>query len=208
MKKEGGSRSCPFFSLSLYVMYGRLLLIPLLAFLLGSCADQRIYEIKGTLPDEKYDGEYVFLLPLDGVMPRIIDSVQVENKTFVFTGKADSAQVKIIRLRPQLRLEIQELLVVQEPGEKIWVRLDSLSSSGGTLQNERLQAWKDAKMKADQTMYILRQMHTSNVDDSIGSVILEQWEKVQKEFSEYNRRFIEENAGTAVGRFVKLMSGE
>jgi hypothetical protein len=186
----------------------RLIIIPLLAFLLGSCADQRTYEIKGTLPNERYDGEYVFLLPLDGVMPRIIDSVQVKNKTFVFTGKADSAQVKIIRLRPQLRLEIQELLVVQEPGEKIWVKLDSLSSSGGTRQNESLQAWKEVKMKADHTMYILRNMHSANVDDSTGTVIMEQWKKVQKEFSAYNRRFIEENEGTAVGRFVKQMTGE
>jgi hypothetical protein len=186
----------------------RLFIIPILAFLLASCADQRTYEIKGTLPHEKYDGEYVFLLPLDGVMPRIIDSVQVENKTFVFTGKADSAQVKIIRLRPQLRLDIQELLVVQEPGEKIWVRLDSLSSSGGTRQNESLQAWKEAKMKADQTMYILRKMHAANLDDSTGTVIMDQWNKVQNEFSEYNRMFIEENEGTAVGRFVKQMTGE
>ncbi|MDD3550015.1 MAG: DUF4369 domain-containing protein, partial [Bacteroidales bacterium] len=116
-------------------MTKHLLLLPLLTLLFYSCADHRTYEIKGTLPHEKYDGEYVFLLPPDGVMPRIIDSVRIENKSFVFTGKADSAQVKIIRLRPQLRLEIQELLVVQEPGEKIWVKLDSLSSSGGTRQN-------------------------------------------------------------------------
>lgn len=182
----------------------------LLAFVLSFCfcADQRTYEIKGTLPDDIYNGEYVFLLPLDGVMPRIIDSVQVENKSFVFTGKADSAQVKIIRLRPQLRLDIQELLVVQEPGEKIWVKLDSLSSSGGTRQNESLQAWKEAKMKADQTMFILRQMNTADVNDSTKVVITEQWEKVQKDFLEFNKRFIEENAGTAVGRFVKQMSGE
>lgn len=186
----------------------RLIFISILAFLLVSCADQRTYEIRGTLPHEKYDGEYVFLLPLDGVMPRIIDSVQVENKIFFFTGKADSTQVKIIRLRPQLRLEIQELLVVQEPGEKIWVRLDSLSSSGGTRQNENLQAWKETKMKADQTMYILQKMHAANMDDSTETVIMDQWNKVQKEFSEYNRRFIEENKGTAVGRFVKQMSGE
>ncbi|HOO42995.1 MAG TPA: DUF4369 domain-containing protein [Bacteroidales bacterium] len=186
----------------------RLIIISILAFLLGSCANQRTYEIKGTLPHEKYDGEYVFLLPLDGVMPRIIDSVRIKDKSFVFTGKADSAQVKIIRLRPQLRLDIQELLVVQEPGEKIWVRLDSLSSSGGTRQNESLQAWKEAKMKADQTMYILRKMHEANENDSTGTVIMQQWDKIQKEFSEYNRRFIEKNEGTAVGRFVKQMTGE
>ena len=182
----------------------------LLAFVLSFCfcTDHRIYEIKGTLPDDIYNGEYVFLLPLDGVMPRIIDSVQVENKSFVFTGKADSAQVKIIRLRPQLRLDIQELLVVQEPGEKIWVKLDSLSSSGGTRQNESLQAWKEAKMKADQTMFILRQMNTADVNDSTKVIITEQWEKVQKDFLEFNKRFIEENAGTAVGRFVKQMTGE
>jgi len=189
-------------------MTKHLLLLPLLTLLFYSCADHRTYEIKGTLPHEKYDGEYVFLLPLDGVMPRIIDSVRIENKSFVFTGKADSAQVKIIRLRPQLRLEIQELLVVQEPGEKIWVKLDSLSSSGGTRQNDSLQAWKEIKMKADHTMYILRKMHDANADDSTGKVILAQWDKVKNEFSEYNRRFVEENAGTAVGRFVKQMTGE
>ena len=94
--------------------------------------------INGTFEDEKYDGEYVFLVPLDGVMPRVIDSVQVKEKSFVFTGKADSAQVKIIRMRHLLRLDIQELLVVVEPGD-IWVRLDTVSAAGGTPQNEKLQ---------------------------------------------------------------------
>jgi hypothetical protein len=51
-------------------------------------------------------------------------------------------------------------------------------------------------------------MHDANEDDSTGKVILEQWDKVKNEFSEYNRRFVEENAGTAVGRFVKQMTGE
>jgi hypothetical protein len=122
-----------------------------------SCSENKNYVIEGTFENEKYDGEYVFLLPLDGVMPRIIDSVQVKDRSFVFTGKADSAQMKIIRMRHLLRLDIQELLVVVEPGN-IWVRLDTVSAAGGTPQNEKLQAWKEVKMQSDETMNLLKRM--------------------------------------------------
>ena len=182
-------------------------LIPILALLLGSCRESRTYQIKGTLPDAKYDGEYVFLLPLDGVMPRIIDSVQVRDQTFVFTGKADSSQVKIIRMRHLLRLDIQELLVVIEPGN-IWVRLNTVSAAGGTPQNEALQAWKEFKTEADQTMDLLRRMNQAQVDEETSVHIMEQWEKVQSDFKDYNRTFIEKNKGTAVGRFVRDITAD
>ena len=186
-------------------MNSKLLIIPLLVFLLGSCTDHRTYEIEGTLPDEKYNGEYVFLVPLDGVMPRIIDSLQVSDQSFVFKGKTDSAQVKIIRMRPQLRLDIQELLVVVEPGN-IRVRLDTVSSAGGTPQNEILQAWKEVKTEADQTLYLLRRMHQSVTDGENGARILEQWEQVQEKFREYSMKCIEENREAAVGRFILDMT--
>lgn len=184
----------------------RILLLPLLSLVLLSCSESRTYVINGTLEDAKYNGEYVFLLPLDGVMPRIIDSVLVKEKSFVFTGKADSAQVKIIRMRHLLRLDIQELLVVVEPGN-IWVRLDTVSAAGGTPQNEKLQAWKEAKMQADQTMNLLKRMNQAGVDQETSVRIMEQWEKVQADFKQYNRKFIDQNQGTAVGRFVSDMIG-
>ncbi len=184
----------------------RILLLPLLSLVLLSCSESRPYVINGTLEDAKYNGEYVFLLPLDGVMPRIIDSVLVKEKSFVFTGKADSAQVKIIRMRHLLRLDVQELLVVVEPGN-IWVRLDTVSAAGGTPQNEKLQAWKEAKMQADQTMNLLKRMNQAGVDQETSVRIMEQWEKVQADFKQYNRKFIDQNQGTAVGRFVSDMIG-
>ncbi|HPJ82832.1 MAG: DUF4369 domain-containing protein [Bacteroidales bacterium] len=184
----------------------RVLLLPLLSLVLFSCSGSRTYVINGTLEDEKYNGEYVFLLPLDGVMPRIIDSVQVKDRSFIFTGKTDSAQVKIIRMRHLLRLDIQELLVVVEPGN-IWVRLDTVSAAGGTPQNEKLQDWKEVKMQADETMNLLRRMSQTDVDQETAARIAEQWEKVQTDFKEYSRIFIDENQGTAVGRFVRDMTG-
>lgn len=171
-----------------------------------SCSENKNYVIEGTFENEKYDGEYVFLLPLDGVMPRIIDSVQVKDRSFVFTGKADSAQMKIIRMRHLLRLDIQELLVVVEPGN-IWVRLDTVSAAGGTPQNEKLQAWKEVKMQSDETMNLLKRMSQTDVDQETAGRISEQWEKIQADFKKYSLQFIEENRGTAVGRFVNDMTG-
>lgn len=108
--------------------------------ILSCCAQKPTYVINGTVPDGMYDQEWVYLVPAQGPHPRQVDSVRVQDRHFTFTGTVE--QVAYITTRPIIRLKLQELLLVTEPGQ-ISVTLDSLSRCTGTPQNDSLQVWKE-----------------------------------------------------------------
>jgi hypothetical protein len=180
-------------------------IIPL--FLLISCAGSSKYEIKGTLPDPKFNSEWVFLAPLTGGTAQTVDSVRVKKQSFSFRGRTEQPGVKVIRMRPIMRLEIQELLVVVEPG-KIRVTLDSLSSVTGTPQNDALQSWKEFKAQTDQTLLMLQQMIDAATDDTVKAKLTSRRDQIVTDFNEYNRLFAKSNEGTALGDFVSKLTGQ
>ena len=68
--------------------------------------------IEGTLPSVKYDGEWIYLVPMENA-PGRVDSVKITNASFSFSGQGE--EMRVLRLRHLLRIYIQELLVVTEP---------------------------------------------------------------------------------------------
>ena len=81
----------------------------------------------------KYDGEWIYLVPMENA-PGRVDSVKITNASFSFSGQGE--EMRVLRLRHLLRIYIQELLVVTEPGT-IHVKADSVGSVTGTPQNAR-----------------------------------------------------------------------
>ena len=71
------------------------------------------YVIEGTLPSVKYDGEWIYLVPMENA-PGRVDSVKITNASFSFSGQGE--EMRVLRLRHLLRIYIQELLVVTEAG--------------------------------------------------------------------------------------------
>lgn len=115
-----------------------LFLCLIIYFLTGCSTSKKEYVIEGTLPSAQYDGEWIYLVPMTDPFGRV-DSVQITNASFRFRGKGE--EMRVLRLRPILRLRIQELLVITEPG-LIKVKADSIGSVTGTPQNDALQMWK------------------------------------------------------------------
>jgi len=96
--------------------------------------------IKGTT-DETLEGKKMYLVPLIGpATDETVDSTVVINRKFEFF--TDSNKMAIIRPAYYDRAFSQDLLVVTEPGE-IEVSIDTVSSSRGTPNNNRLQQWKE-----------------------------------------------------------------
>lgn len=114
-------------------------LLALLFFVFATSCKQPAFEIKGELTDSHFDGEWIYLVPTEPHTVNDVDSVLIENSSFVFRGNIE--RVAVIRMPMKQRMQIQELLVVTEPG-KIEVKLDSISYGGGTVQNDALQKWK------------------------------------------------------------------
>ena len=84
------------------------------------------FVVEGTLPADRYEGAWLYMVPMRGPEPKPVDSVAVaRDGSFRFRGNVE--QVAVLRLDWHVRYGIQELLVVTEPGVTR-VRLDSISS--------------------------------------------------------------------------------
>ena len=95
-------------------MKTRILLFCISCLLWASCGNSgQNYVIEGTLPSVKYDGEWIYLVPMENA-PGRVDSVKITNASFSFSGQGE--EMRVLRLRHLLRIYIQELLVVTEPG--------------------------------------------------------------------------------------------
>jgi hypothetical protein len=163
--------------------------------------------IEGRLPDARYEGEPVYLVPLRGATAANVDSVYIRQSSFRFerrlTGEGE-ANVCIIRTRPLLRLELQELLVILEPG-CLRVSLDSLSSAHGTALNDSLQQWKEKKQQYDALQtYLNERLKTAEALQK--ETLLACREQAGKEYAQYNYRFVVHNRENTAGRLVYELS--
>ena len=125
----------------------------LLACLTGCKSDHNKFTIEGTVPSTKYDGEWIYLVPAEGANSSNVDSTKIKNASFTFKG--DVERIAIIRTRPILRLSLQELLVVTEPGD-IKVVLNSPSSS-----HVLLDAYAVKGLQSGQIKYLYALSHLS-----------------------------------------------
>lgn len=119
------------------------LCLTLLVLMLMGCGEKEgECRIHGTLPNEKYDGKYMFLIAEDkNIRDSVgIDSVKVEGRQFELT--TTKHMMGILRMDYHFRYGLQDLLVVAEPGD-VYVTIDSVSSSYGTPNNDVLQQWKN-----------------------------------------------------------------
>lgn len=120
-----------------------LILSLLTAALLCSC-NKSGYHISGTVTDPSLEGAIVFLVPVTELvhLPEKdnLDSTFIKNGRFEFKGTKE--RLVDVRIEKFKRMNVQNLLLVTEPGE-ISVVLGPRSYSAGTPQNDSLQVWKD-----------------------------------------------------------------
>ena len=119
------------------------------ATILYSCQDSKECRIQGVVNGEQYEGKRIFLVPLFGPKTaEYVDSIEIKDGKFFFTKdfSKDTMQMYQILVDYHYRMGLQPLIIVGEPGH-IKVTIDSVSSAGGTPQNDSLQAWKEATEK-------------------------------------------------------------
>lgn len=158
------------------------------------------FKIKGQLPDNSINGEWIYLVPLVNAPVERVDSTVIEDGSFVFQGKVKTPEIYVIRTRPFLRLSLQELLVVKEPGE-INAFVGQNSKANGTALNDSLQSWKEQKEIFEVKSKLLQQQ--LNVADDSQKIEIE---KLQKEFATtknaYHFNFAKNNKNNVVGQMV------
>lgn len=160
----------------------------------------RNYVIEGTLPSVKYDGEWIYLVPMENA-PGRVDSAKITNASFSFSGQGE--EVKVLRMRHLLRIYIQELLVVTEPGT-IRVKADSLGSVTGTPQNDALQKWKEGREKKQAAYrFIRRGLRTAAGEDSLHLVQMR--DSLREQEQEMDFLFLKGQGNSTLGTFMQKM---
>ena len=193
---RGGQKGLPFYLFTLIL-------------LLGGCQqnDGKCY-IEGTVNGEKYEGKRIFVVPLNGpTTAEYVDSMEIKDGKFHFVKDftKDTIQMYKILLDYHYRMGLQPLLIVGEPGH-LRVTIDSISSAGGTPQNDSLQAWKEVTEKYIQdyatynrTVSMLRE----NDMMEQAAKIQQESREVQLTYKRYTRRLAENMKEGALHDFLK-----
>lgn len=113
------------------------ILLPLLLIGLYGCNKGNNYEIKGHVVDNSLNGEYIYLQKLEGSKLVNIDSTLVENSSFTFKGKADSAVIRELNFYPNENRVVTPLVFVLEP-TRMTAYIDTVSHVTGTTDNDKL----------------------------------------------------------------------
>lgn len=181
----------------------RLTVYILLLFLI-SCQSKDQFTLQGHLPDKTFDGEFIYLVPLENAVKERVDSAVIKDGKFWMEGRVTSAEIYIMRAKPILRLKLQELLIVKEPG-KLTAMIGENSLISGTALNDSLQRWKDKKLMADFVFEELRQKYkTADIDQQ--SAIKHIADSIDKQSVDFNYQFVRNNKKNVVGKFVYQLS--
>ena len=181
------------------------ILLLISAVLLVSCSQNKPkYTINGTLPSKQYDGNKVYLVPAEGSNPSNVDSTVINNGRFVFTG--DTERVSIIRVRPALRLRLQDLLVVTENGN-ITVKLDTSSVGGGTVQNKVLQQWKISIFKNTQSYVRLLDARNKAIKGKELERLKAEADSSKKATDDLTLTIIHHYKGSTLSKFLSHLTG-
>ena len=127
------------------------LLFLLSSLVMFSCSNHNTFTIEGEVPQERLEGKWVFIVPLDSAVKAQIgvDSTIIKDHKFRFTGNRE--YVGDIRIAAHYRYGTENLLVVTEPGT-IKVCIDTVSYGGGTRQNDLLQRYKEFMMSTSKVL--------------------------------------------------------
>ena len=150
-------------------------------------ADENTCIIRGTLPDDKFEGKRMFLVQLSHHGPgnEGVDSVEVHNRQFEF--KTTKNEMASLRMDYHYRYGLQELLIVEEPGV-VNVIIAENSSASGTPQNDSLQVWKMKKEFCDLNGTQLRKLsyETRKGGDSIKAKYYhDKADSISRDFRDY-----------------------
>jgi len=182
------------------------LLLFLVVFLIGCSKNESV--IEGKVPNTSYDNEWIYLVPFKNPTKKTVDSTLIRNGNFRFNIKSKKQnQVYIIRVKPLLRLKLQDILVIPETGT-VYVNLDVRSSAFGTPLNQTLQQWKERKQVFDSTYYLLRREYHKETDEMKKNQLQTEMDSIVKENRTYTDSLAEKNQENVLGKFLQSLNSK
>lgn len=164
-----------------------------------SCSGNKHSYISGTLPNKEYDGEWIYLVSLENEKNQKTDSFMIKDGEFNF--KTSQENISVLRMRFALRDILQELLIVTEPGI-IDVKIDSISSSSGTPQNNFLQNWKNKKEEYDATNNKYRIAQRNDSASVKINNLLQKKDSLSTDLYNFTTDYIKDNPSKSISLFL------
>lgn len=172
-----------------------------MAFSLAACQNDNGYVIDGSVyGGRNFEDQTIYLAPLAAASVQAnSDSAVIHDGRFRFEGYAKEDGVYVLRMRPMMKLFIGEPFVIIEPGH-IRVRLNQVSTVGGTPQNDSLQAWNDFKARNDSALTEIKRQIKRATPDEVSSLVVMQ-DSLKAVFEKKSRETVSVNSN-AFGEFV------
>jgi len=181
------------------------LLLFLFACFVGCSKKESI--INGRLPNASFDNEWMYLIPFKNASKKTVDSVLIRNSSFQFRLKPQKQnQIFILRIKPLLlRLKLQNILIISEPGIiDVWMDKHSLAS--GTPLNLILQQWKNEKHISDSIYYSVYRKYKKETNELEKAQYQAELKEILEKYQIYADSLAEENKDNAVGQFIHSLS--
>jgi len=179
----------------------RITLLLFILICLAACVENKCV-IEGKVLDAGYEGEVVYLVPFKNPTRKTVDSTVIQNGNFRFNVKPKKQnQVYIIRVKPVLRLKLQDIIVIAEQGI-IQVNFNQRSSSSGTPLNHTLQQWKERKRVIDSTYYSLRRQYNKETNEAEKRQLQTRLDSILQSYHVYADSLSGKNKDNAVGQLI------
>lgn len=173
----------------------------LASIILVACHDDRTFSIEGSIyGGRNFEDQTIYLVPFSGGNSGSVDSATIHDSRFVFRGEAAQDEVCIIRMRPMMRLFVEEVILVREPGH-IHVKLSETSSAMGTPLNDSLQAWRNYKQGLDVQLEDIKKRMRRATPSQLHA-LQESQDSIKALFDKHNRVSAALNNNNAFGYFL------
>lgn len=171
--------------------------------LMTGCKEDRSYVIEGTIyGGRNFEDQPIYLVPLSGASADRIDSATIHDSRFRFDGEALHDEVYIIRMRPMMRLFVDELTIVREPGH-IRTRISQDSQVAGTPLNDSLQAWQNFRGEQENVIRELKKSMKRARNQAESDRLQAQLDSVSDVFYGATRRSATANENNALGEYLR-----
>ena len=178
-----------------------LLLVAWVSLFFASCQEDKTFTIEGSLyGGRNFEDQTIYLVPFTGGASGTVDSAAIHDSRFRFSGIATKDEICIVRMRPMMRLFIDEVILIREPGH-IHVKLNEVSTASGTPLNDSLQSWRDFKQDLDSQLEDIKKKLRRATPDEAQSLQAAQ-DSIKSLFDKRNRASAAINNNNAFGDFL------
>ena len=174
--------------------------------ILMSCQNKN-YTIKGEVANEAYEGSNVYLQQMTDEAMLVVDSAEVLNGKFTFSGTAENSVLRFITLDESINTEQEKRVpLLIEPG-KLEVNFDTTITVAGTKVNDeynniRLQQKELVKQIREVVGRFNAAQSDGSLTETLQAEINEDYENINKQLIDLNYDFVKNNISNELGQYV------